>query len=360
MKIKNIFFLLSLVFAVSVISSVAYTASKSGVEYPIAELDNCSSQDACKDYCDVTENVETCLKYAELYGLMSKDQIAEATKMLKYVKSGETPGKCRTETECKNYCDSPGNINECVDFALKMGEITADEAARVKKTGGVGPGNCKSKEACNSYCNDDSHLTECVQFAVDNGMVDPREAEFVIKTGGKGPAGCSGTNNCKQYCDSHLSECLSFAVEHGIMTAKEAEAVANSGDDQTRRTWCNANDENFETCAELQLKYGVADEQEITHQRILYYESPGECKGDGSCLNSYCTSDDEGKMNECWQWDVKIGDKTQQEYDQWKIDFQKMKDDARRAAEAEDATRSQSTSGSSSSPDEGSVIESSE
>jgi len=64
--------------------------------------------------------------------------------------AGTTPGKCRTEKECEAYCDKKENFNECVDFAVKIGNSTPEKAKIGKENGGVGPGGCKEDE-CEIY-----------------------------------------------------------------------------------------------------------------------------------------------------------------------------------------------------------------
>ena len=77
----------------------------SAINYPIPELGNCASESACQTYCDNVENIEVCLNAAEKYGLMSSNEVAEAKKILPFLKAGTTPGKCKSEKECNNYCD---------------------------------------------------------------------------------------------------------------------------------------------------------------------------------------------------------------------------------------------------------------
>src|SRR3989339_876228 len=69
------------------------------VQYPVQELGNCASQQDCEKYCDDIQNVEVCINFAEKAGMMTKDQIDEAKRMIPYLKSGETPGKCTSEKE---------------------------------------------------------------------------------------------------------------------------------------------------------------------------------------------------------------------------------------------------------------------
>lgn len=51
----------------------------------------------------------------------------------------------------------------------------------IRKTGGESPGGCCGKEACDAYCNDLSHMQECIDFAVKAGFMTQEEAEEMLK-----------------------------------------------------------------------------------------------------------------------------------------------------------------------------------
>src|SRR3990167_8038633 len=83
-------------------------------------------------------------------------------------------GNCKSESDCKSYCDKPGNIIACVSFGEKNGLVSAPEAARAREFAdvlkGEGPGACKDKEACESYCNDINNVDECLTFAEKHNL----------------------------------------------------------------------------------------------------------------------------------------------------------------------------------------------
>jgi len=41
-----------------------------GVTFPVAELGNCGSRAECEAYCDLPENMEACLNFAEAHNLI--------------------------------------------------------------------------------------------------------------------------------------------------------------------------------------------------------------------------------------------------------------------------------------------------
>jgi hypothetical protein len=213
-----------LFFALIILSSSVYALSKADIVYPVSGLGNCANEQECQTFCDNNENIKVCLEFGEKYGLMTSAEVEEAKKVMEYILSGETPGGCKTKQACDNYCDQDQNLIECINFAVKAGFISQEEADMAKKTGGKGPGGCK-REECETYCDDESHISECVDFAVQMGMMSQEEADRVKKTGGKGPGGCKSKEECDTYCNDfeHREECLTFAYENGFMTQEEYE-----------------------------------------------------------------------------------------------------------------------------------------
>jgi len=93
---RNYYFLLIFVFVFLGILVLAQELP--GVTYPVAELGNCGSRAECEAYCDLPENMEACLDFAEAHGLISPEEAAMARKMLELgVTAG--PGGCQSYTE---------------------------------------------------------------------------------------------------------------------------------------------------------------------------------------------------------------------------------------------------------------------
>jgi len=277
--------------------------SSQEITYPIAELENCESQSECQIYCDDVQNIESCINSAEKYGLMTSEEIAEAKKIIPFLKAGTTPGQCKSELECNAYCDKEENLIECVDFALKIGDINEKEAQMIKKSGGKGPGGCK-KDECKTYCDDETHINECVDFAVQNGMMDAEEAEMVKKTGGKGPGGCKGKEECDNYCkdEANIETCIDFSVQNGFMNAEEAEMVKKTkgkspGDCKSKEEcdkFCES-EEGRDICLEFSRQYGIISEEEYQKGKMgpeeMGQAGPGGCKSEEEC-QAFCEKEE--------------------------------------------------------------------
>ena len=48
--------------------------------------------------------------------------------MLPLMRSGETPGGCKSKDECEAFCQNPDNFGQCVAFAEKAGFISGERA----------------------------------------------------------------------------------------------------------------------------------------------------------------------------------------------------------------------------------------
>ena len=289
-KIILTFIFLTLLLIVSI--NLIY-ASLSDVKYPVAELGNCNSQAECEKYCDDSANMEQCLNFAEKNGLMDKDEIEEARKFMPFMKSGDTPGKCKNKKECEAYCDNDVNLNECIEFAKKAGVISQEEYDMVKKTGGVGPGGCKGKKECDAFCEKDENFPTCIDFAKANGLISNEDYEMAKKTGGKGPGGCK-RDECNGFCekDENFNVCIEFAKEHGMINDKDYEMAKKTGgkgpggckSKEACDTFCD-NPDNQETCTNFAIEHNLMSEGELANMKKnqeFMNSAEGKCKS--QCL----------------------------------------------------------------------------
>jgi len=268
---KKIFLILALMLLTSSICLISFTsASLADVTYPVTELGGCSSQVDCEKYCNGVLNMEQCLNFAEKNGIMSKEEIEEARKVMPFMKAGETPGNCKGQKECDDFCNKDENLNECIEFAKKAGLISQEEYEMVKKTGGKGPGGCKGQKECDDFCNKDENFNTCIEFAYANGLIKTEEYEMAKKTGGKGPGGCK-KDECDSYCEdeAHIEECVDFAVKNGMMDAKDAEMAkktkGKSPGNCKGKEECDAfckNPDNMEICTNFAIEYGLMSPEE--------------------------------------------------------------------------------------------------
>ena len=252
------------------------------IQYPIKELGNCGSRAACKTYCEKTENIEQCIAFAEEHNLISGKEIQKGKKFSQILKTGTTPGGCKTEKSCFEYCNNVDAIDECVAFAEKNGfmeERELNEAKKIKeiiKSGKSLPGNCKNRAACEAYCKNTEHMDECIAFAKEAGFMTEKEIAEAEKflplmKSGQTPGGCKSKEECEAFCEdeNNFEKCFEFADKAGLITNQEREIMKKTGGKgpggcrgRACQTFCD-NIANQKTCFEFGKEHGFISEQDI-------------------------------------------------------------------------------------------------
>jgi hypothetical protein len=227
-----------------------HVQADAGITFPIPELGGCTDKASCKTYCDASDHMTECVAFAEMHGLMDKEEGARAKKFASRVKAGEGPGGCASPGMCKTYCEDIAHVDECVAFAEKnnfkgQSYEHGKKVGIFLKSGGKMPGGCTSRASCEEYCSNFSHAQECFAFAQKAGIDQPANSqEDHKKTGepqdvptseqmqklqalaeaGETPGGCKTKDECMQYCrgDGHRDECILFAEKAGFMNKTEA------------------------------------------------------------------------------------------------------------------------------------------
>ena len=209
-------------------------ALKSGAKMP----GGCKNKTDCESYCESSDKMGECLDFAEKAGLIPENELAEARKVAKAIKSGKKqPGGCANKKSCDAYCSSSDNIEECIDFAIAADLIPPEELEQVKKIlplmkAGKMPGGCFKKEDCDAYCSNESNSEECANFAIEAGFMSAEEAEMYKKTGGKGPGNCKGKEECESYCDDPANQetCFNFAKEKGLISEEDLQEMESGAE----------------------------------------------------------------------------------------------------------------------------------
>ncbi len=192
----------------------------------------CKNKRECDAYCDDPSNMKVCIAFGEAAGFLNGKELEDAKKMITAIDRGATPPPCRGREACDAYCSSPDNMEACMTFAQAAGFMSPQEAqdsqkmlAAVKK--GVKPPACRGKEECDKYCSEDTHVDECINFSVAAGFMSAKDAEVAKKTGGKGPGGCKGKEECETFCNNQDNQqtCINFGRDNGLIPPEELQKM---------------------------------------------------------------------------------------------------------------------------------------
>ncbi|MDP3093598.1 MAG: proline-rich domain-containing protein [bacterium] len=207
------------------------TTKTINVQYPVNELGGCKNETDCRFYCDKPGNAEACLDFAQENNLMSEGEINAAKNFLKIDENG--PGGCKGKEECEEYCSNTNHIDECISFAEENNLIPPEELEEARKVQaairrGFNPPPCGNKKRCDIYCDQPEHMEECITFGIEAGFIQGEELNNVqkmlaaIKKGVKPPP-CRGKEACDKYCGEpdNMEVCMTFAMEAGFMTEQE-------------------------------------------------------------------------------------------------------------------------------------------
>jgi hypothetical protein len=201
----------SFLVSAGIVHASSNTSVAQKFNFPITELGKCKSEAECKIYCDNQDNILACVDFAEKNGMMSAEEVARA-KEFSDVLQGKGPGSCKDKKTCEAYCDGTDHMDECLSFAEAHNMISKDELEQAKKvmialkSGAKLPGRCKDKNSCDAYCKDMGHIDECISFASVAGFMTPEEAEQAKKImpflkSGETPGKCATKDDCLSYCD---------------------------------------------------------------------------------------------------------------------------------------------------------------
>ncbi len=178
--------------------------------------------------------MEICAQFAYENGMMTKEEF----EMMKKT-GGKGPGGCKNKEECQNFCDNSENQETCFNFAKENGTIPEADLKRMEE------GKQKFEE---SMKNLSTEVYSCMESAVGaekmakfksgGGMpskdigdkmrvcfeqnIKPREpggpgeGGSIPPAGGgggpgmTGPGGCASPEECQKYCESNLEACKNF------------------------------------------------------------------------------------------------------------------------------------------------------
>ncbi len=272
---------------------VSLYAAEEDIIFPVVELGNCVSKEACREYCEDLEHMDACINFAEANGLMSEEEADRAESFREDMEEGGGPGGCESALACENYCTDISHLNECIAFAEEHGHEGGEieDGRRIQaylSEGGSMPGGCTGRDSCEDYCSSVDHMDECIAFAEKAGIsmrdghtgedLTPEQMRDILTRmkEGRTPGGCKSKDECESYCGGgeHFEECISFAEEMGFMSHEEAEMARKTGgvgpggcnSRESCEAFCNSPD-NQQTCFDFSKEHGIMREEDLERMR---------------------------------------------------------------------------------------------
>lgn len=171
---------------------------------------NCKGKEQCEAFCGNPVHMAECADFGEKIGIMSKEDAEMARKI---GRSGVTklPGGCSSKESCDNYCQNDANFDECIDFAEKAGMMTKADMELARKTHGKSPGDCakgarsaeEGKMACSTFCAKTENQQICMDFAVQIGLITADDAKEL-----SGGGSLEDFNACLPHINEEMVKCF--------------------------------------------------------------------------------------------------------------------------------------------------------
>ncbi|MBI5138749.1 MAG: hypothetical protein HZA95_03045 [Candidatus Vogelbacteria bacterium] len=312
----NSFFIRGAILSALVFSfGLVALAESSRITYPIAELANCDSREACKAYCKTPKIA--CVNFAEKQNIVSPEEAQNMRAAIENANSLENSDRALGRDDLVGSV-KPSERGRGKDMRQnnpprprvkrpkpkeQEPEINEEKAlAAIKEFGG--PGGCKDMDSCGTFCDDDKNSNVCFAYAKEHGLINEAELTKVEKMmNAVGPGGCKGPA-CRTYCDApgHEEECLAFAKENGLIPPEELKQIekmmTETGPGGCKGRACEnfcEDPANIDACIEFARKNGMMSEED--YKRAIT-PGPGGCKG--SACATYC--DDPTRSDECMKF----------------------------------------------------------
>lgn len=242
-------------------------AKKYGVTFPIAELGNCSSFQACRSYCDSEANREVCVSFAKKKGFYKEVENDRREAMLK---SAKDELGCSAKEACEALCHDQANFEKCQAFAKKHGfgdGPNPRQALLLKKAKEVL--GCDSKESCEAVCQKEANREKCSQFAQSNGMRGGIER--------KGPGGCTSEESCKAFCSDEKNREICQRFSGGPQGSNGRQGFGGCNNEADCKVFCQ-DPKNGEVCGQFGTQGGPNGQFNQRGQ-----QGPGGCTSEESC-----------------------------------------------------------------------------
>lgn len=184
----------------------------------------CNSKESCYKICANPDNREKCSTLGRKFGMMKDEIKSQSNGGFGGINKSTLP--CTSETECKSYCLS--HPDECPGMSARP-NLKASENSLLKpntashspqKGDFLGPSGCRTEDECKSYCQ--KHPDLCPGFPKDNKQtVNPTSSPSSNTTSqtSEFPPDCSQSADCRaRYCQKYPDRCTNLTGTDTIVT----------------------------------------------------------------------------------------------------------------------------------------------
>lgn len=176
------------------------TLERLGVTFPVAQLGNCTSVSACRQYCELPQNQAACRSFSQSYGLANQDLLVQ--------KAQQELG-CTSREECRAFCNQEKNQEACQAF-VKRYHLRNTAKERVLKQA-QRLLNCSSLTECKQLCSQQQNQDKCQKFALQNNLPTNPKQRHLLETAMK-QLGCGSFAECKEFCsqEENKTQCTAW------------------------------------------------------------------------------------------------------------------------------------------------------
>lgn len=187
--------------------------------YPIADLGNCRDTKECTYYCNIPANAPACWSYMTY--VQKKAVLGETSSKSALLKKELFPiaelGNCASTSACKQYCDLTEHQTACRNFAKKKGLLKPTPTTsndkfleEAKKLLG-----CTSFQTCKALCYKPENQQKCRTMLKQMNQPKPSQSQTPQRTQMmQKPSSlqikCTNNRECYEYCLKHTKECPGF------------------------------------------------------------------------------------------------------------------------------------------------------
>ena len=230
-------------------AAIESRAEELGIEFPVVELGGCESASECRAYCDVAENREDCVDFADQYNFSLGRHRGNRPGNARILTFAREELGCSSVSECRAVCDEPVNQSTCEEFGAAYGLKRSERMERVHVRSQeltellMDVLSCESKQTCREAC--DENRSVCQEIVDD--YRDVKRQELIDKAAdakqNRQRGSCDSDASCRAYCDEHPEECAGkLTIQHedvlGASTGDMSLEIVES-DDYLGPTGCD-------------------------------------------------------------------------------------------------------------------------